>query len=113
MPFINVKTNVKVSNDRKENIKSAFGGAITVIPGKSETWLMVGIEPEYDLYFKGTKDPAAMVEVGIYGSADSDSLNKLTAEICDIINGELGIPTARIYVMYTQTPDWGWNRQNL
>lgn len=113
MPFINVKTNVKVTNEKKEAIKSAFGEAITLIPGKSETWLMVGIEPEYDLYFKGTDEPAAMVEVGIYGSANSAALNNLTAEICDIINGELNIPTARIYVMYTQTPDWGWNRMNL
>jgi len=113
MPFINVKTNVSVSADKKTAIKSALGNAISIIPGKSETWLMVGIEPEYALYFKGTDEPAAMVEVSIYGSADSNSLNKLTAEISDIISGELNIPTSRIYVKYSQTPDWGWNRMNL
>lgn len=113
MPFINVKTNTKVPADKKTAIKSALGEAITAIPGKSEAWLMVGIEPEYDLYFKGTSDPAAMVDVSIYGSASSSALNALTASICDIISGELEIPTARIYVKYSQTPDWGWNGANL
>ena len=36
MPFINVKTNVSVSNEQKISIKSAMGKAITAIPGKSE-----------------------------------------------------------------------------
>lgn len=113
MPFINVKTNTAVSAEKKTAIKSALGKAITLIPGKSEAWLMVGIEPEYDLYFKGTDEPAAMVEVSIYGSAGSSALNALTASISDIINAELGVPQARIYVKYSQTPDWGWNGSNL
>lgn len=113
MPFINVKTNVSVSPDKEENIKSALGQAITAIPGKSESWLMVGIEPEYTLYFKGTKDPAAMVEVSIYGSADSANMSKLTEKISDILGVELAISPSRIYVSYMQTPDWGWNGANF
>lgn len=45
MPFINVKTNTAVPADKEKAIKSALGQAITAIPGKSEAWLMVGIEP--------------------------------------------------------------------
>ena len=32
MPFIDVKTNVKVSEEQKNSIKSAMGQAITAIP---------------------------------------------------------------------------------
>ena len=53
MPFINVKTNVSVTEDKAESIKSLFGQAITAIPGKSEAWLMVEIESERRLWFKG------------------------------------------------------------
>ncbi len=113
MPFINVKTNVSVSNDKQESLKSALGKAISIIPGKSENWLMVGIESEYVLYFQGTDAPAAMVEVSIYGEADSSSLNALTGEICKIINQNLYIDTSRTYVKYMQTPDWGWNGANF
>lgn len=58
MPFINVKTNTTVSHDKETAIKSLLGQAITAIPGKSEAWLMIGIEPDYTLYFKGTDEPA-------------------------------------------------------
>ena len=113
MPFIDIKTNVAVAAEKEENIKTAMGQAITSIPGKSESWLMVGIEPEFKLYFKGTKDPAAMVQVSIYGSADSSAKNKLTGKISEILGDELGISPSRIYESYAETPDWGWNGANF
>lgn len=113
MPFINIKTNTSVSADEEAAIKSALGEAITTIPGKSESWLMVGIEPEYTLYFKGTKDAAAMVDVSIYGTASAANLTKLTGKICDILGQELSISPSRIYVKYQQVPDWGWNGANF
>ncbi|MBQ8107533.1 MAG: hypothetical protein IJ129_02175 [Ruminococcus sp.] len=113
MPFINVKTNVALAAEKEEAVKSALGQAIKAIPGKSEDWLMVGFEPEYKLYFKGTADPAAMVQVSIYGGASSAAKNDLTGRITDIIVGELGISPARIYVRYAETDSWGWNGSNF
>lgn len=113
MPFINVKTNAAVPSDKETAIKTALGQAISAIPGKSESWLMVGIEPEHILYFKGDNAPAAMVEVSIYGSTDSSSMNTLTSKITVILNEYLSIEPSRIYVKYSQTPDWGWNGSNF
>ncbi len=113
MPFINVMTNTAVSEEKKIAVKTALGKAITAIPGKSESWLMVGINPEYTLYFKGDDAPAAMVEVSVFGGADPSAYDKLTAHICDILSGELGIDSARIYVRYTETGNWGWNGGNF
>lgn len=113
MPFINVKANVSIAKDKEAAVKSALGEAVSIIPGKSEDWLMVGIEPDYILYFKGSDAPAAMVEVSIFGNADKKSLNSLTEEICRILSKELSIPPARIYVKYYSTSDWGWNNANF
>lgn len=113
MPFINVKTNVSVSEEQKTSIKSAMGRAITAIPGKSESWLMVGIEPEYALWFKGEDTPAAMVEVSVFGSPSSDALGALTSHITGILTDNIGVPADRIYVKYTSTADWGWNGSNF
>ena len=63
MPFINVKTNVPVGSDKEKAIKSALGRDITALPGKTESWLMVGLGPECHLWFKGTDEPAALVDV--------------------------------------------------
>lgn len=113
MPFINLKTNVKVSDDKKAEIKSALGEAITAIPGKSESWLMVGIEPEYCLYFKGSDAPCAIAEVSIYGGANSTAFDNLTGKISDILQSALCLEPSRIYVKYTSTMDWGWNGGNF
>jgi len=114
MPFINAKVTVKMGEEKKESIKKQLGKAISLIPGKSEQWLMVGFEDEYDLYFQGNKDKeSAFIEVKIFGSASSDVYNRLTSELCKIFEGELGIPANRIYVKYEEVSDWGWNGGNF
>ena len=52
MPYINLKTTKTVSAESCEMIKSAFGKAIECFPGKSEAYLMVGIEDGAKLWFR-------------------------------------------------------------
>ena len=104
MPFINVKANIPISDSAEQAMKRQLGQAIEALPGKTEAWLMVNFEPEARLWFAGSDDAAAMVEV----SADA-----LTARVCDVIAGALGIAENRIYVKYAETPLWGWNGANF
>lgn len=113
MPYINVKTNTSVPAAKAEAVKAALGQAITAIPGKSEHWLMVGIEPEQMLWFQGSDAPAAIVDVTIYGSANASAYNALTGKICAILSDNLAIDPGRIYVKYAETANWGWNGSNL
>ncbi len=114
MPFINSKVTVSLSEEKKETIKSRLGKAIALIPGKSETWLMVGFEDNYSLYFKGNQeDETAFVEVKIFGSASSQAYDALTTEICKIMQEEAGIPQNRVYVKYEEVENWGWNGNNF
>lgn len=110
MPFINSKVSVPMTQEQKDNIKTRLGKIISVIPGKSESWLMVGFEDNYDLYFKGNQDkPTAFVEVKLFGKASPSTFDELTGLICAILNEELGIPQDRIYVKCEEVPNWGWN----
>lgn len=114
MPFINSKVTVKMSEEKKESVKRQLGEVISLIPGKSENWLMVGFDDGYDLYFQGNKDgESAFVDVSVYGGATPQVFDKLTGEICRIYESELGIPKNRIYVKYQEIPNWGWNGGNL
>lgn len=114
MPFINSKVTVSMSEEKKETIKSRLGQAISIIPGKSENWLMVGFEDNYDLYFQGNnKSASAFIEVKIFGSASKAAYDELTGEICMIYNEELGIAPNRIYVKYEEVSNWGWNGGNF
>lgn len=114
MPFINTKTNVTISKDKEEVIKQKLGKAIELIPGKSESWLMLSFEDQRSLYFKGQSDKAiAFVEVKLFGSASKGAYNKLTAAVTDILKEELGIAPDQIYVKYEEVSNWGWNGSNF
>ena len=92
MPFIDSKVTVKLSEEKKDSIKSKLGKAVSIL-GKGETYLMVGFDDEYDLYFGGNKlEKGAYVSVSLFGNASRDAYNKMTATICDILEEELDIP---------------------
>ena len=108
MPFIQSKVSVSLTDTQKENIKSKLGKAISLIPGKSEQWLMVEIKDNCCLYFQGNQDaPTAFVRES-YTWEDA-----FPNEICNILNTELSIPKNRIYVKYEEVANWGWNGGNF
>ncbi len=112
MPFINIKANVPISKEKEVNIKSRFGEIITDI-GKTESWLMVGIEGDSSLYFKGSDEPCAIAEVSLYGKASPSAYNSLTGHITDTLTNELSIQSSRIYVKYNEVEYWGLNGNNF
>ncbi len=114
MPYIEAKLSCKLTQEKAEALKTGFGKAIECIPGKSEAWLMVNIEDEKNLYFKGNKDSdTAFISVSIFGKADADSYSALTGEICSLISNVTGISPDRTYVTYSEYDKWGWNGFNF
>lgn len=111
MPFIDVKTNIKIEN--KEVLKGELGRLISLIPGKSESWLMVDIEDNQNMYFKGSDAPLMMVEVKIYGSASESALNNFTLSVTNSLSLVYNVPKNRIYVSYFMTPFWGYDGENF
>ena len=113
MPFIDSKVTVKVSDEKKEEIKTELGKLITTL-NKSESYLMVGIEDSYDLWFGGKKlEKGAYVSVSLFGEAPKESYDKLTGQICDLLSEKLDIPGDAVYVTYHPIYDWGWNGKNF
>ncbi|MGN1122906.1 MAG: phenylpyruvate tautomerase MIF-related protein [Eubacterium sp.] len=112
MPFINVKTNVDAQSS-KELLKSQLGEAITAIPGKSESWLMVQLEDKLDMWFKGSDEPCIMFEVSIFGNASDNAYDDLTKRICSVAEKTLSISPDRVYVKYAEVEHWGYNNFNF
>ncbi len=112
MPFININTNVAVSKQQENAIKTKLGKAIELIPGKSESWLMVGFEQEHPLYFRGSdRERIAFVEVSVYGRVSRPAADQLTAAITEILEQELDIRQS--YIKYEEAEIWGWNGSNF
>ena len=114
MPYIVTRTNTDITPEISEKLKSRLGLAITEIPGKSESWLMVENIGGCDLYFKGKNDAVIVyAEVKIYGGARGSDYNKLTAALTEIYAELLGASPENVYVKYDETSHWGWNGSNL
>lgn len=114
MPFISTKTNVTVSKESEIKLKERLGKAISIIPGKSENWLMLAIEGDIPMYFRGDGSlPTAFIEVKIYGNASSDTYRKMTKELTNIYGDVLGIAPDNMYIRYFGSDDWGWNGSNF
>jgi hypothetical protein len=114
MPYMHVRTNVAVGKDKQVAIKAAFGEAISLLPGKSEQWLMVDVEEQATLFLAGEGDrPLAMVEVELLGKSTPRAYEALTARVCEIMQRELSIAPDGVYVKYAEIEHWGYNGSNF
>lgn len=114
MPYIRTTVSKELTEQNKENLKAKLGQAIALIPGKSESWLMLTFEDNMNMYFKGGCDnDYAYLEVSLFGTASDAAYDRLTAALSEIVNEELGIDRANIYIKYEEAEHWGWNGSNF
>jgi len=110
MPYINVKVSSSLNDEKIEQIKTRLGRAISLFPGKSEAYLMVNIEDNCHLYFKGDNSaPVSFTEVAILGTANKTDCEKVTGEICNILEELAGVPSNRSYVKFEYSDKWGFD----
>ena len=113
MPMIDSKITTPVSQEKRDILKAELGKAISIM-GKSESYLMLGFEDNYDLYFAGKKvEEGAFVTVQLFGALSSGACDKMTAKICDIYQKQLGLSPDKIYITYQGIDNWGWNGSNF
>ena len=114
MPFIDAKITKKLSEAQLSELKSYLGEAISLFPGKSESWLMCSIADNCKIWFQGNdSENSAFIEVKLFGDVDSKAADKFTEKICNYLEKEIEIPSARVYVRYEGGTDWGWNGSNF
>lgn len=84
MPYISTKTNIELVKDKQDALAAKYGKIITLVPGKTERWLMLSFDDNAPMYFGGKSDePMAYIELSLFGGASDSVYDKLTAAICD------------------------------
>lgn len=114
MPFINVMVSTDVSEEQAAAVKTKLGEAISLFPGKSESYFMVRITPCCRLYFGGDdSQPIAYGEFKLLGDSTREYYEKFTAAFCKIMEEELKIPQNRTYINYQGFEHWGYDGYNF
>ncbi len=113
MPFIDCKVTVKLTEDEKKAINDGLCSAVSLMH-KSSSYLMVGVNDGYDLYFSGKKlEAGAFVDVRAFGGVNGGDCRKMTAAVCKLLKEVAGIPSDGVYITYEGYENWGWNGDNF
>lgn len=107
MPYIAINTSKSLSDAQKEALKTALGEKIAVIPGKSESKLMIDISDGHTIYFAGEKRDLAYVDVKCYGATEFANKKAFTEAAFVAVQQATGLPQNGIYLTYSEFENWG------
>ena len=109
MPFLQIQTNLSVTAAGRQKVMKAASALISEELGKAEDYVMISLQPGTEMYFAGSDDPVAMLELKAIGIPGRQT-KRLSSELCRLIHDRLGIPPERIYVKFidVQRGMWGW-----
>lgn len=113
MPYIHAHLSTPLTKEKETALKARFGKAIECFPGKTERWLMVEFTDSCAMWFHGEQAPMAMVEVAVFGKVTRKACDAMTAQLTQILQEELGLDPAWVYIKYTEVENWGWNGSNF
>ncbi|MBQ8037819.1 MAG: hypothetical protein IJ268_12580 [Proteobacteria bacterium] len=107
MPFFILKTNQTIDDETATEIKTAFGKAIELVPGKSEQYLLLEIQDRCKIYLRGSdREPIAYITASIFGNESHLGYAELTDAITRILQTILHIPSHNIYIKFDDIAVW-------
>lgn len=104
MPYINLKTNIEVTD--KAKIMAALGDLITILPGKTVARTMVSVQDKVALCFAGSDEPCAIIETIVNPESVMDNNKEYCMAIINKVKEELNLPEKRIYATVAKVDCW-------
>ncbi len=109
MPYIDINTTIKIEKQNRDNIKSGLGEIISIIPGKSESVLMIGFNQQIPMYYSGEeKEQCAFIEIKIHGSATPKQKQKVIENCFLLFEDSLDMKKEDIFITISEFPIWGF-----
>lgn len=107
MPYIDVSISKKLMDEEKDSLKSKLGELITIIPGKTEKVLMVGINDGYTMYFSGEKkENIAFINVKLFKESGFEYKAEFSKKVFELFQTEYGIPSDSIFMNFDEYNSW-------
>ena len=110
MPYLKIQTNQNLPADGARELAKKASALVATLLGKPESYVMTAVEHNPAMTFAGTDEPLAFLELKSIGLPESITADTSRA-LCELVAGETGIDTARIYIEFSDAPRkmWGWN----
>lgn len=110
MPYLTVQTNVADSQITDALLKE-LSGKLAEVVGKPEQYVCIHIAGGQRIFFAGTAEPAAFMELVCIGLSASQTEN-ITKEIMTFFEEKLAVKASRTYIKFTPIAGnmIGWNK---
>jgi phenylpyruvate tautomerase PptA (4-oxalocrotonate tautomerase family) len=110
MPYIDVNISNKLSEKEEEVLKSKLGELISIIPGKTEDVLMIGINDGYTIYFSGQrKEKVAYVNIKLFKEAAFQHKAAFVEKVAQFLESEYGVTANNLFITFGEYDSWGVN----
>lgn len=109
MPYLTIQTNLPLNKRAEHAIMKNASTLIAEQLEKPESFVMVALEPDTPMFFAGSDDPVAFIELKSIG-LPTRRTKELCQALCQLVEGHLGIPRDRVYVKFINVKGsmWGW-----
>ncbi len=110
MPCLNVQTNV-ANNQINDDFLKELSGKVAQALGKPEQYVAVQVLGDQKLFFGGTNEPAAIMELVSIGLPTNKTAD-FSKQIMSVFEEKLHVNPERIYIKFTNVAGnmMGWNK---
>lgn len=109
MPCLQIRTNLKLTEEQKLKICRDLSKAVAKLTGKPETYVMVMIQ-ECTMTFGGSPDPCVFMDLRSIGCISRAQNKEHSRTLSTYFQNEFKVPTERVYISFANVKgeDWGY-----
>jgi phenylpyruvate tautomerase len=108
MPLIKLETTETVAAETKRNLCAKLSRLVAETIGKPEQYVQALVVDGVAMLHGGEPGPAAFVDVRSIGGLSTKVCDGLAAKICALLDRDLGVPGARVYLNFTDVSAAKW-----
>ena len=106
MPYLHIALGLPVSPLARKALYERCAKLIEKIPGKNQQNLMVRIEQDADLYFRGGKTACAFVDLRLYTPAPAEAKRDFAAALTRELADRFAIEPDNVYMNFLELDHW-------
>ena len=109
MPCLQVRTNVKLTDEQKQKICLDLSKIVARLTGKPEHYVMVMVQ-ECPMSFGGSTDPCVFMDLRSIGCISRAKNKEHSAALTKYFTDEYKVPGERVYISFSNVKgeDWGY-----
>ncbi|NLN45378.1 MAG: hypothetical protein GX153_02265 [Clostridiaceae bacterium] len=106
MPFVHLQLSRPLEPAVKKELASAVGGLISILPNKSERGLMLRIEDDCGMFFRGAEADCVYVDVRLYLASPFDKKGEFARALLETIQRITGTEPGSVYMSFAEYGNW-------